>query len=141
MADEATATGIAFTKVANGTLARTTTTSTAVWSFAVDYGDQTYACVSWEQGGNLHIGLVDVMAGPDSTGAWPIVNSVNLTTEMIVYTGLDETVADHWHIYAFGYHILTFSIRGGGDLYMLVVDPSTFETTRSRSLAPPARLP
>ncbi len=121
-----------FTRVASGHLALSAPGATALWSFAVDYGDATYACVSWEQDGNLWIGLVDVLNGLDpTTGQWTIVSSTNITLS----SSQSGNISDHWHIYAHGYHVLTYSVDGAA-LYMIVVSVSgtTFGTATETAL-------
>ncbi len=123
MYTEASATTIYFMKESNGTLARPAGTSAGgTWAFAVDYGDTTYVCVTWEEEGDVHIGLVDIAAGVDATGAWPIVSSNNLADLMSADLELilSGSVSDHWQIYAHGYHVITVAV-GGRDLYLLAV--------------------
>lgn len=83
-----------------------------VWLFAVDDGSPKLA-VSAESDGKLLMGRLDVtdsnatvswqtVAGPADTGGVPI--------------------ADHWHIFAHGYHWLVFSVAGDSASYLLKVD-------------------
>ncbi|MBI4296526.1 MAG: hypothetical protein HY667_05365 [Chloroflexi bacterium] len=80
-----------------------------VWLFAVDDGNPRLA-LSAESDGQLLVGRLDIsnptapvswrtVAGPADTGGAPI--------------------ADHWHIYAHGYHWLVFSVAGDNASYLL----------------------
>ena len=79
------------------------------WLFAVDDGSPQLA-LSGESDGQLLMGRVDVtnpaalvswqtVAGPADTGGVPI--------------------ADHWHIFAHGYHWIVFSVAGDSASYLL----------------------
>ena len=83
-----------------------------VWLFAIDDGSPELA-VSAEADGKLIIGRLDVTdpsaavswqtaAGPDDTGGVPI--------------------ADHWHIFAHGYHWIVFSVAGDSASYLMKLD-------------------
>ncbi len=119
MATEDTATDIKLSTHRSGTLARSSSTTTCVWAFAVDYGDATYVAVSWEEDGALWMGLVDPLSARSSSGEWTISSSTEVSSGLL---SSSARVADHWHIFAFGYQILTFSVDSADDLWMLVVD-------------------
>ena len=82
-----------------------------MWLFAVDDGSPQLA-LSAESDGQLLMGRLDVtnpaasvswqtVAGPADTGGVPI--------------------ADHWHIFAHGYHWIVFSVAGDSASYLLKV--------------------
>ncbi len=83
-----------------------------VWLFAVDDGNPQLA-VSAESDGKLFMGRLDV-TNPGATVSWQTVSG---TTD----TG-GVPIADHWHIFAHGYHWLVFSVAGDSASYLLKLD-------------------
>lgn len=83
-----------------------------IWLFAIDDGSSQFA-ISAESDGKLLMGRLDVTS-PSATVAWQTV------------AGLADTggvsIADHWHIFAHGYHWLVFSVAGDSASYLLKLD-------------------
>ena len=83
-----------------------------VWLFAIDDGSAQLA-LSAEADGKLLMGRVDV-TDPDSSVSWQTVASPDDTSGV--------SIADHWHIFAHGYHWLVFSVAGDSASYLLKLD-------------------
>ncbi len=83
-----------------------------VWLFAVDDGNPQLA-LSAELDGKLLVGRLDV-TDPKATVSWQAVASPTDTGGM--------SIADHWHIFAHGYHWLVFSVAGDSASYLLKLD-------------------
>ena len=83
-----------------------------MWLFAVDDGDPHLA-LSAESDGQLLMGRLD-MANPNATVSWRTVASPADTGGV--------PIADHWHIFAHGYHWLVFSVAGDSASYLLKLD-------------------
>ena len=83
-----------------------------VWLFAVDNGNPQLA-VSAESDGKLLMGRWDV-TNPSSTVSWQTVAGPTDTGGV--------SIADHWHIFAHGYHWLVFSVAGDSASYLLKLD-------------------
>jgi hypothetical protein len=83
-----------------------------VWLFAVDDGNPQLA-LSAESDGRLVMGRLDV-TNPDATVSWQTIASP-------ADTG-GASIADHWHIFAHGYHWLVFSVAGDSASYLLKLD-------------------
>jgi hypothetical protein len=82
------------------------------WLFAVD-DDRPQLALSAESDGRLLMGRLDV-TDPGATVSWQTVASA-------ADTG-GAPIADHWHIFAHGYHWLVFSIAGDSASYLLKLD-------------------
>ncbi len=80
-----------------------------MWLFAVDDGEDRPA-LSAEHGNAIVMGRLDLSA-PESAVAWTTVASS-------VDTG-GEGIADHWHIFAHGYHYIVFSTQGAHRAFLL----------------------
>ncbi len=87
-------------------------TGAQLWLFAIDDGN-TQLAISAESDGKLLMGRLDI-TNPNSAVSWQIVAS---STD----TG-GSSIADHWHIFAHGYHWLVFSVSGGSASYLLKLD-------------------
>ena len=85
-----------------------------VWLFAVDDGNPQLA-LSAESDGKLLMGRLDV-TDPKATVSWQTVASPTDTGGV--------SIADHWHIFAHGYHWLVFSVAGDSASYLLKLDKS-----------------
>ena len=83
-----------------------------LWLFAVDDGNPQMA-LSAEADGKLLMGRLDV-TGPNATVSWQTVASSTDAGGV--------TIADHWHIFAHGYHWLVFSMAGDSASYLLKLD-------------------
>ncbi|MCJ7743213.1 MAG: hypothetical protein MUO99_01460 [Dehalococcoidales bacterium] len=83
-----------------------------LWLFAIDDGAPQLA-LSAESDGRLLMGRLDV-TNPNAAVSWQTV------------AGPDDTagvpIADHWHIFAHGYHWLVFSVAGDSASYLLKLD-------------------
>ncbi|MDP2916408.1 MAG: sialidase family protein [Dehalococcoidia bacterium] len=80
-----------------------------LWLFAVDDGNPRLA-VSAESDGQLLMGRLDV-TNPDTAVSWQTVAGPTDTGGV--------SIADHWHIFAHGYHWLIFSVAGDSASYLL----------------------
>ena len=87
-------------------------TGAEVWLFAVDDGNSQLA-VSAESDGKLLLGRLDV-TDPSATVSWQTVAGPADTGGL--------PIADHWHIFAHGYHWLVFSVAGDSASYLLKLD-------------------
>ena len=85
-----------------------------VWLFAVDDGNPNLA-LSAESDGKLLMGRLDA-TDPNATVSWQAVASPTDTG--------GASIADHWHIFAHGYHWLVFSVAGDSASYLLKLDKS-----------------
>lgn len=83
-----------------------------VWLFAVDDGNPLLA-VSAESDGKLIMGRLDV-TDPAASVSWQTVAGPADTGGV--------SIADHWHIFAHGYHWLVFSVAGDSTSYLLKLD-------------------
>ena len=83
-----------------------------LWLFAIDDGNPQLA-ISAESDGQLLMGRLDV-TNPDTSVSWQTVASSTDTGGV--------SIADHWHIFAHGYHWLVFSVAGGSASYLLKLD-------------------
>jgi len=83
-----------------------------VWLFAVDDGNPQLA-LSAESDGKLLIGRWDVIY-PNTAVSWQTVAGPADTGGV--------SIADHWHIFAHGYHWLVFSVAGDSASYLLKLD-------------------
>ncbi|MDP3879364.1 MAG: hypothetical protein Q8Q07_03540, partial [Dehalococcoidales bacterium] len=83
-----------------------------LWLFAVDDGRPQLA-ISAEADGKLLMGRLDV-TDPQATVSWQTVVSPTDTG--------GASIADHWHIFAHGYHWLVFSVTGDSASYLLKLD-------------------
>jgi len=83
-----------------------------VWLFAVDDGNPNLA-LSAESDGRLLMGRLD-MTNPNAVVSWQTVAGP-------ADTG-GASIADHWHIFAHGYHWLVFSVAGDSASYLLKLD-------------------
>jgi len=93
-------------------LAPRTIPGAGLWLFAVDDGSPQLA-LSAESDGKLLIGRLKV-TDPDATASWQTVASPTDTGGL--------PIADHWHIFAHGYHWLVFSVAGDSASYLLKLD-------------------
>ncbi len=84
-----------------------------VWLFATDDGNPQLA-MSAELDGKLLMGRLDVSAS-EAAIVWQTVASP-------ADTGGRLSIADHWHIFAHGYHWLVFSAAGDSTSYLLKLD-------------------
>jgi len=84
----------------------------SVWLFAVDDGSPQLA-VSAELDGKLIMGRLNV-TDPDASVSWQTVADTAGTDGV--------SIADHWHIFAHGYHWLVFSVAGDSASYLLKLD-------------------
>ncbi|MDP2730187.1 MAG: hypothetical protein Q8O55_06880 [Dehalococcoidales bacterium] len=87
-------------------------TGTKVWLFAVDDGNPHLA-LSAESDGQLLMGRLDI-ANPAASVSWQTVAGPADTGGV--------TIADHWHVFAHGYHWLVFSVAGDSASYLLKLD-------------------
>ena len=83
-----------------------------MWLFAVD-DDSPQLAVSAESDGKLLMSRLDV-TDPNATVSWQTVASPTDTGGV--------PIADHWHIFAHGYHWLVFSVAGDNASYLLKLD-------------------
>lgn len=83
-----------------------------LWLFAVDDGSPQLA-LSAESDGKLLMGRLAV-TDPSATVSWQTVASPGDTE--------GPPIADHWHIFAHGYHWLVFSVAGDSASYLLKLD-------------------
>jgi len=83
-----------------------------VWLFAVDDGNPHLA-VSAESDGKLLMGRLDI-SDPAASVSWQTVAGPADTGGV--------SIADHWHIFAHGYHWLVFSVAGDSASYLLKLD-------------------
>ena len=83
-----------------------------VWLFAVDDGNPLLA-VSAESDGKLIMGRLDI-SDPAASVSWQTVAGPADTGGV--------SIADHWHIFAHGYHWLVFSVAGDSTSYLLKLD-------------------
>jgi len=83
-----------------------------VWLFAVDDGSPLLA-MSAESDGKLIMGRMNV-TDPTALFSWQTVASSADTGGV--------PIADHWHIFAHGYHWLVFSVAGDNASYLLKLD-------------------
>jgi len=83
-----------------------------VWLFAIDDGNPQLA-MSAESDGKLLMGRLDV-SDPAAAISWQTVASPADTSGL--------SIADHWHIFAHGYHWLVFSAAGDSASYLLKLD-------------------
>ena len=83
-----------------------------MWLFAVDDGNPQLA-LSAEADGKLLVGRLDVTA-PSATASWQTVAGPADTDGV--------SIADHWHIFAHGYHWFVFSVAGDSASYLLKLD-------------------
>ena len=83
-----------------------------LWLFAVDDGNSQLA-VSAESDGKLIMGRLDV-TNPAASVFWQTVAGPADTGGV--------SIADHWHIFAHGYHWLVFSVAGDSTSYLLKLD-------------------
>jgi len=87
-------------------------TGAEVWLFAVDDGNPLLA-VSAESDGKLIMGRLDI-SDPAASVSWQTVAGPADTGGV--------SIADHWHIFAHGYHWLVFSVAGDSASYLLKLD-------------------
>jgi len=87
-------------------------TGAEVWLFAVDDGNPLLA-VSAESDGKLIMGRLDI-SDPAASVSWQTVAGPADTGGV--------SIADHWHIFAHGYHWLVFSVAGDNTSYLLKLD-------------------
>jgi len=83
-----------------------------VWLFAVDDGSPQLA-LSAESDGKLLMGRLNV-SDPGATVSWQTVAGPADTGGV--------SIADHWHIFAHGFHWLVFSVAGDSSSYLLKLD-------------------
>ena len=83
-----------------------------VWLFAVDDGSPQLA-LSAESDGKLLMGRLTV-TDPSAAVSWQTVASPYDTGGL--------PIADHWHVFAHGYHWLVFSVAGDSASYLLKLD-------------------
>jgi len=83
-----------------------------VWLFAVDDGNPLLA-VSAESDGKLIMGRLDI-SDPAASVSWQTVAGPADTGGV--------SIADHWHIFAHGYHWLVFSVAGDSASYLMKLD-------------------
>jgi hypothetical protein len=83
-----------------------------LWLFAVDDGNPQFA-LSAESDGRLLMSRLD-MTNPNATVSWQTVAGPADTGGV--------SIADHWHIFAHGYHWLVFSVAGDSASYLLKLD-------------------
>ena len=83
-----------------------------VWLFAVDDGNPNLA-LSAESDGRLLMGRLD-MTNPNAVVSWQTVAGPADTGGV--------SIADHWHIFAHGFHWLVFSVAGDSASYLLKLD-------------------
>jgi hypothetical protein len=83
-----------------------------LWLFPIDDGN-TELALSAESDGKLLMGRLDVI-NPNATVSWRTVAGPTDTGGI--------PIADHWHIFAHGYHWLVFSVAGDSASYLLKLD-------------------
>ena len=83
-----------------------------VWLFAVDDSNPLLA-VSAESDGKLIMGRLDI-SDPAASVSWQTVAGPADTGGV--------SIADHWHIFAHGYHWLVFSVAGDSASYLMKLD-------------------
>ena len=83
-----------------------------LWLFAVDDGTSQLA-LSAESDGRLLMSRLDI-TNPNATVSWQTVAGPADTGGV--------SIADHWHIFAHGYHWLVFSVAGDSASYLLKLD-------------------
>lgn len=83
-----------------------------MWLFAVNDG-QTNPALSMERNGAIYMGRLN-LENPKSAVDWKRVVSSNDLG--------GSHVADHWHIFAHGYHWIAFSIQEANASYLLKLD-------------------
>ena len=83
-----------------------------LWLFAVD-DDNPQLALSAESDGKLLMGRLEV-TNPSTAVSWQTVGSPADTGGV--------SIADHWHIFAHGYHWLVFSVAGDNASYLLKLD-------------------
>ena len=83
-----------------------------LWLFAVDDGNPQLA-VSAESDGQLLMGRLDITS-PNAAVSWRTVAGPADTGGV--------SIADHWHIFAHGYHWFVFSTAGDSTSYLLKLD-------------------
>ena len=86
--------------------------SGASWLFVIDDGEDMLA-LSTEAGSSIHMGRLD----PANPSAPITLQSVASSAD----TG-GQGIADHWHIYAHGYHWIVFSVTNAEQSYLLQLD-------------------
>ena len=87
-------------------------TGAKLWLFAIDDGNPQLA-LSAESDGQLLMSRLDV-TNPDTAVSWQTVAGPADTGGV--------PIADHWHIFAHGYHWLVFSVAGDSASYLLKLD-------------------
>jgi hypothetical protein len=80
-----------------------------LWLFAIDDGNPQVV-MSAESDGKLLMSRLDITE-PDAAISWQTVASPADTSGV--------SIADHWHIFAHGYHWLVFSVAGDSASYLL----------------------
>jgi|GEM_PF-1017404 len=83
-----------------------------LWLFAIDDGN-TQLAISAESDGKLLMGRLDI-TNPNTAVSWQTVAGPTDTGGV--------SIADHWHIFAHGYHWLVFSVAGDSASYLLRLD-------------------
>ncbi len=83
-----------------------------MWLFAIDDGNPQIS-LSAESDGRLLMGSLDVN-DPAASVSWQMVAGSSDTGGV--------PIADHWHIFAHGYHWIVFSIAGDSASYLLKMD-------------------
>ena len=83
-----------------------------VWLFAIDDGNPQLA-MSAESDGKLIMGRLDI-SDPAASVSWQTVAGPADTGGV--------SIADHWHIFAHGYHWLVFSVAGDSASYLMKLD-------------------
>lgn len=89
-------------------------TGANLWLFAIDDGNPQLA-VSAELDGKLLMGRLDV-TDPNATVSWQTVADPADTGGI--------SISDHWHIFAYDYHWLVFSVAGDTASYLFKLDKS-----------------
>lgn len=87
-----------------GTLPDGSTQERGIWLFAVDDGSTDSVLLSLEQDQSLYVGRLDLSSVSALGTAFASVSWV----EVAAATD-DSWVADHWHVYAHGYHWLVYA--------------------------------
>ena len=88
------------------------------WLHAVDDGGSELV-VSWVGQGSIRMAHTDPSAGVDSsTGKWAVAD------ETVVVDRTIYDVKNTWHIFASGYHWISFSVDSAEDLYVVALDTS-----------------
>lgn len=96
------------------TVANSEMNDMGLWFFAIDDGE-TELAASGEYAGEIYLGRLDITA-PEDDIDWEAV----ITSDMID----EEWIADHWHVYAHGYHWITFSLAGTHKSYLAQINTS-----------------